>query len=88
MKMASNREEYLMREFPMADGTTYIQNLDKHMSKNKIDKGKVAKKLHGLQKRMTRMEENAGHASDKVGKRKGMLKRLMDMLYGKGKPKK
>lgn len=83
-----NREEHLMKTFPLEDGTTYIQNLDKHMSANKIDKGKVAKKLHGLQKRMTRMEENEGHASEKVGKRKGMLRRLTDMLYGKGKPKK
>ena len=31
--MVTNREEYLMQTFPMADGTTYIQNLDKHMSK-------------------------------------------------------
>lgn len=58
------------------------------MSENKIDKGKVAKKLHGLQKRMTRMNENEGHAIEKVGKRKGFLRKLMDMLYGKGKPKK
>jgi hypothetical protein len=28
----TNREENLMQEFPMEDGTTYIQNLDKHMS--------------------------------------------------------
>jgi hypothetical protein len=83
-----NREEYLLKTFPLEDGTTYIQNLDKHMSENKIDKGKVAKKLHGLQKRMTRMEENEGHSIEKVGKRKGMLRRLMDALYGKGKPKK
>lgn len=82
-----NREQHLMKTFPLEDGTTYIQNLDKHMSANKIDKGKVAKKLHSLQKKMTRMEENEGHASEKVGKRKGMLRRLMDMLYGKGKPK-
>jgi hypothetical protein len=82
-----NREEHLMKTFPLEDGTTYIQNLDKHMSANKIDKGKVAKKLHSLQKRMTRMEENVGHASEKAGKRRGMLRRLMDMLYGKGKPK-
>jgi len=31
--MVTNREEHLMQTFPMADGTTYIQNLDKHMSK-------------------------------------------------------
>jgi hypothetical protein len=83
-----NREEHLMKTFPLEDGTTYIQNLDKHMSKNKIDKGKVAKKLHGLQKRMNRMNENEGHASEKAGKRKGFLRKLIDMLYGKGKPKK
>lgn len=86
--METNREKHLMKTFPLEDGTTYIQNLDKHMSENKIDKGKVAKKLHGLQKRMTRMEENVGHASEKAGKRRGMLRRLMDALYGKGKPKK
>jgi FeS assembly SUF system protein len=27
-----NREEHLMQTFPLADGTTYIQNLDKHMT--------------------------------------------------------
>ena len=26
-----NREEYLMKTFPLSDGTTYIQNIDKHM---------------------------------------------------------
>lgn len=83
-----NREEHLMKTFPMEDGTTYIQNLDKHMSKNKIDKGKVAKKLHNLQKKINRMEENEGHSSEKLGKRKGFLRKLIDMLYGKGKPKK
>jgi FeS assembly SUF system protein len=30
--MATNREEHLMQTFPLADGTTYIQNLDKHMT--------------------------------------------------------
>ena len=31
------------------------------------------------------METNEGHSADKAGKRKGMLKRLMDKLRGKGK---
>jgi hypothetical protein len=31
------------------------------------------------------METNEGHSADKAGKRKGMLKRLMDGLRGKGK---
>ena len=55
------------------------------MSNNKQDKGKLANKLHQLQKRLFRMESNEGHSSDKVGKRKGILKRLMDKLKGTGK---
>jgi hypothetical protein len=82
-----NREEYLTKIFPLKDGTTYIQNLDKYMSEKKIDKAKAAKKLHGLQKRMTRMEENEGHSVEKEGKRKGMLKRFKEKLFGTFKPK-
>jgi len=26
-----NRENYLMKTFPLSDGTTYTQNIDKHM---------------------------------------------------------
>ena len=26
-----NREEYLMKTFPLSDGTTYTQNIDNHM---------------------------------------------------------
>ena len=55
------------------------------MSNNKQDKGKLANKLHQLQKRLFRMESNEGHSTEKVGKRKGMLKRLMDSLNGRGK---
>jgi radical SAM superfamily enzyme YgiQ (UPF0313 family) len=33
-----NREEYLMKTFPLEDGTTYIQNLDSHMDKNNAEK--------------------------------------------------
>jgi hypothetical protein len=33
------------------------------------------------------MESNEGHSANKVGKRKGILKRLMDRLSGKGKKK-
>jgi hypothetical protein len=57
------------------------------MSSNKQDKGKLANKLHQLQKRLFRMESNDGHSADKAGKRKGMLKRLIDGLRGKGKRK-
>ena len=55
------------------------------MSNNKQDKGRLANKLHQLQKRLFRMESNEGHSANKVGKRKGILKRLMDKLKGKGK---
>ena len=48
------------------------------MSNNKQDKGRLANKLHQLQKRLFRMESNEGHSANKVGKRKGMLKRLME----------
>ena len=30
MNAPTNREEYLQKTFPLPDGTTYIQNLDKH----------------------------------------------------------
>ena len=45
-------------------------------------------KLNPKQKTNTRIEENEGHPSEKLAKRKGILTRLTDMLYGKGKPKK
>jgi radical SAM superfamily enzyme YgiQ (UPF0313 family) len=32
-----NREEYLIKTFPLEDGTTYIQNLDSHMDKNNAE---------------------------------------------------
>ena len=55
------------------------------MSKNKLDKGKLVNKLNQLQKRLFRMETNEGHSADKLGKRKGMLKKLVDALRGKSK---
>lgn len=55
------------------------------MSKNKLDKGKLVNKLNQLQKRLFRMETNEGHSADKLGKRKGMLKKLADAIRGKGK---
>ena len=50
------------------------------MSEKKVDLGKWFKKLHQLQKRLFRMEQNEGHSSEKRGKRKGMLKRLKDKV--------
>jgi hypothetical protein len=57
------------------------------MSKNRVDKGKFANKLHQLQKRLFRMEQNEGHSVDKLGKRKGMLKKLVDKIRGTYKSK-
>ena len=57
------------------------------MNKNKLDKGKFINKLHQLQKRLFRMETKEGHSVDKLGKRKGMLKRLVDKIKGNYKPK-
>ena len=50
------------------------------MSEKKVDLGKWFKKLHQLQKRLFRMKQNEGHSSEKVGKRKGILKRLKDKI--------
>jgi hypothetical protein len=30
MNIPTNREQYLQETFPLSDGTTYIQSLDKH----------------------------------------------------------
>jgi hypothetical protein len=57
------------------------------MSKNRVDKGKFVNKLHQLQKRLFRMEQNEGHSVEKFGKRKGTLKRLIDKVRGAYKPK-
>ncbi len=40
------------------------------MSEKKIDKGKVAKKLHQLQKKLNRVEENESWISKKIKSRK------------------
>jgi len=46
----------------------------------KIDNSKWFKKLHQLQKRLTRMDENEGHSIEKKEKRRGQLKRLLDKV--------
>lgn len=79
-----NREEHLMKTFPLKDGTTYIQNLDKHMSKKKEDKGKLFHKLHQLQKRVTRWITNGYFDKAKEGQHRE--KELLEKI--KGKPKK
>jgi len=51
-----------------------------HKIMGKIDNSKWYHKLHQLQKRLSRMEENEGHASEKKEKRKGQLRRLIDKV--------
>ena len=46
----------------------------------KIDNSKWFKKLHQLQKRLLRMNENEGHSFEKKEKRRGQLKRLLDKV--------
>lgn len=48
----------------------------------KINKTKWYHKLHQLQKRLTRSEENHGHSVEKTGKRKAQLRRLLDKISG------
>lgn len=47
---------------------------------SKIDNSKWYHKLHQLQKRLTRAEENEGHSKEKSSKRRGQLRRLMDKV--------
>lgn len=47
---------------------------------SKIDRSRWYHKLHQLQKRLTRAEENEGHSKEKEGKRKGQLRRLLDKV--------
>jgi hypothetical protein len=55
------------------------------MSQKKSDKGKLFKKLHQLQKRMTRMNINEGHSHDKFRIRKSRIKDLLDAIKGSGR---
>jgi hypothetical protein len=52
------------------------------MSNGKIDKSKWYHKLHQLQKRLDRADENTGHSEHKRDKRKGQLKRLIERVRG------
>ena len=57
----------------------------KTMSQKKQDKGKLFHKLHQLQKRMTRMEENSGHSSEKMKIRQSRINNLLEAVKGRGK---
>jgi hypothetical protein len=55
------------------------------MSEKKIDKGKVAKKLHQLQKKLNRVEENESWLSRKIKQIREF--KLIEKLRGKTKIK-
>lgn len=55
------------------------------MSQKKSDKGKLFKKLHQLQKRMTRMQVNDGHSEDKLKIRQSRINDLLAAIKGSGR---
>ena len=55
------------------------------MSEKKSDKGKLFKKLHQLQKRMTRMQVNDGHSEDKFKIRQSRISGLLEAIKGSGR---
>jgi hypothetical protein len=55
------------------------------MSQKKSDKGKLFKKLHQLQKRMTRMYVNDGHSEDKYKIRQSRISSLLEAIKGSGR---
>jgi len=55
------------------------------MSQKKSDKGKLFKKLHQLQKRMTRMNENDGHSEGKYKIRQSRISNLLEAIKGSGR---
>lgn len=55
------------------------------MSTKKNDKGKWFHKLHQLQKRMTRMNLNDGHAQEKLAIRLSRIRTLLIKAKGRGK---
>ncbi len=55
------------------------------MSNKKLDKGKLYHKLHQLQKRVTRMNNNDGHSDEKFTMRMSRIRTLIEGVRGKGK---
>jgi hypothetical protein len=53
------------------------------MSEKKADKGKFFKKLHQLQKRLTRAFMNEGHSEEKTKIRVAQEKKLIEKIKGK-----
>lgn len=55
------------------------------MSEKKLDKGKLFKKLHKLQKQLFRTEQNEGHSEDKAQLRKVRQYKLLEKIKGKNR---
>ena len=55
------------------------------MSSKRDDKSKLFHKLHQLQKRLHRMENNPGHSEEKKYRRLRILKTLQERIKGKGR---
>jgi len=62
----------------------FIKKINK-MSEKKDDKTKLFHKLHQLQKRLHRMDENPGHSNYKKKVRNKILKKLQERIKGKGR---
>ena len=53
------------------------------MSKKFAYKGKLWKKVHQLQKRITRTEENPGHSEEKLERRNRIIHKLLNRIREK-----
>jgi len=53
------------------------------MSKKFAYKGKLWKKVHQLQKRITRTEENPGHSEEKLERRNRIIHKLLNKIREK-----
>lgn len=56
------------------------------MSKKLVDKGKLRKKLHKLQKQLTRSKNNPGHSDEKDTIRMVRIQKLKEKIRGNNKP--
>jgi hypothetical protein len=56
------------------------------MSKKLLDKNKLRKKLHKLQKQLTRSKNNPGHSEEKDTIRMVRINKLKEKIKGNNKP--
>ena len=57
-----------------------------NMSKKLLDKDKLRKKLHKLQKQLFRSKNNPGHSEEKEKIRLVRINKLKEKIKGKNKP--